>query len=53
MRRGDLVTIVLQGDFGKPHPTLVIQSDQFDAHPTMTVLPLNPCAVLGTGADPS
>lgn len=40
MRRGDLVTIAMQGDFGKPRPALVIQSDQFDAHATMTVLPL-------------
>ncbi len=38
MRRGDLVTIALQGDFGKPRPALIIQSDHFDAHPTMTVL---------------
>ncbi len=40
MRRGDLVTIAMQGDFGKPRPALVIQSDQFDAHATVTVLPL-------------
>ena len=40
MRRGDLVTIAMQGDFGKPRPALVIQSDQFDAHATATVLPL-------------
>ena len=38
MRRGDLVTIALQGDFGKPRPALVVQSDHFDAHPTVTVL---------------
>lgn len=38
MRRGDLVTIALQGDFGKPRPALIIQSDQFDAHATVTVL---------------
>ena len=38
MRRGDLVTIAMQGDFGKPRPALVIQSDQFDAHATVTVL---------------
>lgn len=41
MRRGDLVTIALQGDFGKPRPALVIQSDQFDAHATVTVLPVS------------
>ena len=38
MRRGDLVTIALQGDIGKPRPALVVQSDHFDAHPTVTVL---------------
>ncbi|MDA8230074.1 MAG: type II toxin-antitoxin system PemK/MazF family toxin [Magnetospirillum sp.] len=38
MRRGDLVTVAVQGDFGTPRPALVIQSDQFDAHATVTVL---------------
>ena len=38
MRRGDLVTIALAGDFGKPRPALVIQSDRFDATGTVTVL---------------
>jgi len=41
VRRGDLVTIAMQGDFGKPRPALVIQSDQFDAHATVTVLLLS------------
>ena len=27
MKRGDLVTVVLSGDYGKPRPALVIQSD--------------------------
>lgn len=27
MRRGDLVTIALRGDYGKPRPALIIQSD--------------------------
>ncbi len=40
LRRGDLVTIALQGDLGKPRPALVIQSDLFDVHPSVTVLPL-------------
>lgn len=40
MRRGDLVTIALQGDFGKPRPALVIQSDLFDKHPSVTILPV-------------
>lgn len=38
--RGDLVTIALQGDFGKPRPALVIQADWFAAHATVTVLPV-------------
>jgi len=40
MTRGDLVTIVIPGDFGKPRPALVIQADQFHAHATRTVLPV-------------
>lgn len=35
-----MVTIALQGDFGKPRPGLVIQSDLFDAHPSVTILPV-------------
>ena len=38
MKRGDLVAIAMQGDFGKPRPTLVIQADQFSEHATVTVL---------------
>jgi mRNA interferase MazF len=38
MRRGDLVTVALQGDFGKPRPALVIQSDRFETSATVTVL---------------
>jgi mRNA interferase MazF len=38
MNRGDLVTIAMQGDFGKPRPALVIQSNQFNEHATVTVL---------------
>lgn len=40
MRRGDLVTVALQGSYGKPRPALVIQSDFFDAHPSVTLLPV-------------
>jgi len=38
MRRGDLVTVALPGDFGKPRPALIIQSDQFDGTGSVTVL---------------
>lgn len=40
MRRGDLITVALHGDYGKPRPALVIQSDLFDEHPSVTVLPV-------------
>ncbi len=40
MKRGDLVTVALQGDLGKPRPALVIQSDLFDEHPSVTILPV-------------
>ena len=38
MRRGDLVTVAMSGDFGKPRPALVIQFDHFDVTATVTVL---------------
>ena len=38
MKRGDLVTVALPGDFGKPRPALVIQSNQFDDTGTVTLL---------------
>jgi mRNA interferase MazF len=38
MKRGDFVTIAMQGDFGKPRPALVVQSDAFDAHASVTLL---------------
>lgn len=41
MRRGDLITVALQGDFGKPRPALVIQVDRFPDLPTLTVLPVS------------
>jgi mRNA interferase MazF len=41
VRRGDLVTVAMPGDFGKPRPALVIQSDQFSETATITVLLLS------------
>ena len=38
VRRGDLVTIALSGDYGKPRPALVVQADPFDGLPSVTVL---------------
>ena len=38
MKRGNVVTVAMQGDFGKPRPALVLQSDVFsDIHSTVTV----------------
>jgi len=39
MRRGDIVSVAFQGDFGKPRPALIIQSDVFnETHATVTLL---------------
>ncbi len=40
VRRGDLVTIALQGDDGKPRPALVIQDDAFAALASVALLRL-------------
>jgi mRNA interferase MazF len=40
VRRGDLVTVAVSGDYGKPRPALVVQADVYAAHPSVTVLPL-------------
>ncbi|HEY5105146.1 MAG TPA: type II toxin-antitoxin system PemK/MazF family toxin [Caulobacteraceae bacterium] len=40
MRRGDLVTVVSSGDYGKPRPALIVQADLYTEHPSVTVLPL-------------
>jgi mRNA interferase MazF len=41
VRRGDLVTVALSGDFGKPRPALVIQADLYETTGTLTVLLLS------------
>ena len=41
MRRGDLVTVAMPGDFAKPRPALVVQGDQFSEIGTVTVLLLS------------
>ena len=40
MKRGDLVTVALQGDYGKPRPALIIQADQFADLGSVVILPL-------------
>jgi len=38
MQRGDLVSVAIQGNFGKPRSALVIQSPLFANHTSVTVL---------------
>ncbi len=40
MKRGELVTAVSSGDYGKPRPALIVQADIHVDHPSVTVLPL-------------
>jgi mRNA interferase MazF len=41
VRRGDLVTIAVAGDYGKPRPALIVQADAFLALGAVTVLRLS------------
>jgi mRNA interferase MazF len=46
VKRGDVVTVVLPGDYGKPRPALVVQADLFNAtHSSVTLLPLTSTVV--------
>jgi mRNA interferase MazF len=46
VRRGDVVTVALPGDYGKPRPALVVQADLFNAtHSSVTLLPLTSTVV--------
>ncbi len=39
--RGELVTAVVPGDFGKPRPVVIVQADAFsEHHASITVCPL-------------
>jgi mRNA interferase MazF len=40
MKRGDLISVSLPGDYGKPRPALIIQSDIYGHLQSVTVLPL-------------
>ncbi|MGH7024025.1 MAG: type II toxin-antitoxin system PemK/MazF family toxin [Caulobacteraceae bacterium] len=40
MTRGELVTVVVSGDYGKPRPALIVQADEFADLPSVTVLPM-------------
>jgi mRNA interferase MazF len=45
MKRGDLISVALPGDYGKPRPALVLQSDIFEHVHSISVLPLTTDAV--------
>jgi len=41
VKRGELVTVALPGDDGKPRPAVVVQADLFnDTHASLTVVPV-------------
>lgn len=40
MKRGDIFTVVLSGDYGKPRPAIIVQSDTYDILESITVIPL-------------
>ncbi len=40
LTRGDLVTVSLRGEQGKPRPALVIQADRFSDLASVTLLPI-------------
>lgn len=40
MKRGDLVTVVLAGAYGKPRPAVIVQSDRYEAMESVTFLPM-------------
>ena len=40
MKRGDLVTVILPGAYGKPRPAVIVQSDRYEAMESVTFLPM-------------
>lgn len=46
MRRGDYVTVAMQGDHGKPRPALIIQSDALPLTQSVVVCPLSTTIIL-------
>lgn len=41
MKRGEIVTVALPGDYGKPRPAVIVQADLFnDTHASITVVPV-------------
>lgn len=40
LRRGDLVIVAMQGDYGKPRPAMILQSDLFSETVSVVILPV-------------
>jgi mRNA interferase MazF len=40
MKRGDLISVALARDYGKPRPAIVVQADDFEHLVSVTVVPL-------------
>lgn len=41
VKRGDIISVAVPGDYGKPRPALVVQTDLFnDTHASLTVVPV-------------
>jgi len=41
LSKGDVVTVIVPGDHGKPRPAVVVQAHPFaEVHPSLTVCPL-------------
>ena len=57
MKRGDLITIAMQGAYGKPRPAVVVQANEFPDLESITFLPLSsevlPRQVFRVQLDPS
>ena len=47
MKRGDLVTVALSGDFGKPRPAIVVQTDHVQFTDTVLI-----CMITGDLTSP-
>jgi mRNA interferase MazF len=45
VRRGDVVTVAISGDFGKPRPAIIVQSNSFADTGTVTVLLVTSTAI--------
>ena len=41
MKRGDIVTVALQGDYGKPRPAVVVESDMIPPSDSILVCPIS------------